>query len=661
VSLLRPGLVAFCAFSSSVALGQNADPTAGLPLVPSRQYAFRIPFTVDGVPAGSKFSTEVQLHVSEDRGANWKLSSRVAPDQREFKFQAAHDGEFWFLVRTRDATGQLRPDGPPLPQMRVLVDTQLPQLTTKALRGPNGELNVKVRAADANLQLEGAKITYQTVSGEWRNVALETLTRDPTAKEGENVFVGESTFWASDLAEGSLIRTEVRDTAGNLAVEQTRVEKSMVPLVVTNNPTAPPASTMPPVANATPRTQPPAATPPAAVPVGPAAPPTTPVAPTPPAAPAVAAAQPPAEVLPAPPAATQPVPSVTPTSVAKPVTSTPIEQAPPAAPLPTETMPPTNAVPPGAATPPQMPAQFGQTPLSSAPLPSQTIPPALARPAETLPPSGPVAESLPTPPPVNPANSIPNLQPAASNPPVAPPAVSATPVSNSTLPPTNTPAVSNALPAGVQPRWVNSRRFEMEYDISSASLDSLAKVELWQTRDGGQTWALNGRDDDKRSPHRIEVTDDGVFGFRMVVETVGGLRSAEPRSGDMPDVWIGVDTAKPNVQLLPIEPGKDATPGQLTIRWQAEDLHLGLRPVTLSFAVDQAGPWSSIASGLDNTGRYDWRVDSRVPGKVYLRVEVRDEAGNVAQAVSAEPISLEYLRPRGKILNVRPVSVPKAK
>ncbi|MBL8826189.1 MAG: hypothetical protein JNM18_04335, partial [Planctomycetaceae bacterium] len=630
---------------------------------------------------GAKFSTEVQLHVSEDRGSTWKLSSRVAPDQREFKFQAPHDGEYWFLVRTRDATGQLRPDGPPLPQMRVLVDTQLPQLNVKALRGPNGELNVKVRASDVNLQLEGAKITYQTVTGEWRNVALETLSRDPEAKPGENVFCGESTFWATDLATGSLIRSEVRDQAGNLTVEQTRVEQTAVPMQVksgaVSQPVSPattaaaPATQTPPAPATTPvpttQPEPPPAT--ASAPP-PAAPPVT----TPPTAPAVAATPPATEVLPAPATTAQPLPNPTATTVAKPVSTGGATTSPATTPAaPANNTPPTNAVPPGVGEPPQMPPQFGQTPLAGSPFPGQAPFPSLPRPSETLPTTGTVAESLPAPPPINPVNTIPNLSPGTTPPPnTAPNTPPVTPVST-TLPANNAPAAvsnpaltnaatgSSVTPPGVQPRWVNSRRFEMEYDISSAPIETVGKVELWLTRDGGQTWALNGLDEDRKSPHRIEVTDDGVFGFRMVVETTGGLRSAEPRSGDMPDVWIGVDTAKPNVQLLPIEQAGDVPAGQLRIRWQGEDLHLGLRPVTLSFAVDPAGPWSSIASGLDNSGRYDWRIDARVPSKIYLRVEVRDEAGNVAQAISAEPVSLEHLRPRGKILNVRPVSVGKPK
>ena len=60
------------------------------------------------------------------------------------------------------------------------------------------------------------------------------------------------------------------------------------------------------------------------------------------------------------------------------------------------------------------------------------------------------------------------------------------------------------------------------------------------------------------------------------------------------------------------------------------------RPISLSFSASAGGPWTPIASGLENTGSYRWRLDSRVPDPIYLRLEVRDEAGNVGTFETAE-------------------------
>ncbi len=45
-----------------------------------------------------------------------------------------------------------------------------------------------------------------------------------------------------------------------------------------------------------------------------------------------------------------------------------------------------------------------------------------------------------------------------------------------------------------------------------------------------------------------------------------------------------------------------------------------------------------------------------MPDRIFLRIEVRDEAGNIGQFVSLDPLSLDLQRPQGRIRGVRPVS-----
>jgi hypothetical protein len=52
---------------------------------------------------------------------------------------------------------------------------------------------------------------------------------------------------------------------------------------------------------------------------------------------------------------------------------------------------------------------------------------------------------------------------------------------------------------------------------------------------------------------------------------------------------------------------------------------------------------------LENTGSYSWKVDPRIPERIFLRLEVRDEAGNVQVDQLREPISIEGLAPKGRI------------
>ena len=78
-------------------------------------------------------------------------------------------------------------------------------------------------------------------------------------------------------------------------------------------------------------------------------------------------------------------------------------------------------------------------------------------------------------------------------------------------------------------------------------------------------------------------------------------------------------------------------------------------PISLSFSLSPAGPWNPIATGLENTGHYAWAIDGRTPSRLYLRLEARDEAGNVGTCVSLQPVVLDISAPKAHILDVRPV------
>jgi hypothetical protein len=200
---------------------------------------------------------------------------------------------------------------------------------------------------------------------------------------------------------------------------------------------------------------------------------------------------------------------------------------------------------------------------------------------------------------------------------------------------------------------VNARAFELEYEIDSIGTSGVSKIELWGTRDGGQTWSVFGIDSDNRSPVVVNLDAEGIYGFRVVAQSGSGLSGRTPAAGDLPDIWIGIDLTKPVVKLARAEMAPDA--GELVIDWEATDDVLDTRPISLSFSTAAQGPWTPIAAGLENTGSYRWRLDSRVPDRIYLRLDARDEAGNVGSFETAEPVALDRQRPEGRIRGIRAV------
>ncbi len=203
------------------------------------------------------------------------------------------------------------------------------------------------------------------------------------------------------------------------------------------------------------------------------------------------------------------------------------------------------------------------------------------------------------------------------------------------------------------PQMINAHNFELEYEIDSVGPSGVGKVELWGTRDGGRTWASYGVDNDQRSPISVAVDGEGLYGFRVAVQSGNGLGGRPPAAGELPDIWLGVDLTRPVCRITAAD--VDLQTGELVIGWTASDNQPEPRPITLSYSAALQGPWTPIATGLENSGSYRWRLDSRVPDPVYVRLEMRDAAGNVGSFETADPVSLDRHRPEGRIRGVRPL------
>ena len=535
--------------------------------IPTRQTQFSIPFQVDQAELPEQQPVEVHLYVSTDQGAHWQLYGKIEPAQSQFLFRAGGDGEYWFLIRTLDRLGQLRPQGDNRPGLRVLVDTSPPELQLEAERGAAGEINARWKATDANLDPQTLKIQYRAASNHpWQYVAID---RNKIAVSGPTR-TGEVTWWPNSEAAGLEIRAEVTDTAGNPAVTHAQVGFDGGTTAQRNVNPAPSQPTSPDFSPAAP----------------------------PPASDWRASVDAP------PPTAGQ---GDSPGSLS--VTGNP--------------------------TPTDRTAQYD----------SATDTTAVDRY------SGDRYAGLDT--------SASDAGDVTAGPPEGSVAIQIHPaIRNQYVPPAEGAGTFSeaSLPPGERPRMVKTRVFELEYHVESVGPSGISRVELWGTRDGGRNWSSFGCDDDKQSPLLVTVNEPGLYGFRIVVTNGAGLGGAEPQSGDPPDLWIGVDEAKPYARIVSTEQGTGDQAGQLIVRWEAKDQMLSDRPVSLLFSETAGGPWTSIASELEDTGEYGWPVDGRLPERVYLRLEVRDEAGNLGIFETPQAVQLDQFRPVVHIRDVRPVS-----
>ena len=202
-------------------------------------------------------------------------------------------------------------------------------------------------------------------------------------------------------------------------------------------------------------------------------------------------------------------------------------------------------------------------------------------------------------------------------------------------------------------KFVNSHRFQVGYKLEDVGPSGIGAVELFITEDTGRKWWKYGDDPDQKSPFEVEVPRDGEYGFAIRVRSGAGLSNDPPAPGEAPAIVIVVDESPPAVELLPPQQGNGANFNQLLIRWRVKEEHPSDKSVSLQYAASRSGPWEQISGWTeDQNGEYDWQIGAGVPAQFYVRVMVRDAAGNISKAETAQPIVVDLSRPTAQIIDV---------
>lgn len=544
-----------------------------------------IPFTITPGTTPESQVVRVDVLMSVDHGRNWFKYAEVPPDAGKFGFAVNKDMEVWLLTQTVTAKDSRPKDEVKWPQMRLIVDTQKPDLKMTALVNPSGQPELSWTVTDATLSPKTFKIEYQDASDQDENWhPVELSARDNSASTAG--IVGKKVLKLHAGTKAINVRAEATDVAGNRAVfSQHLTLPSQQELAAgkqreeRGHPLADNASKRWPDENERP-------------PEGISGLATN-----------SAEAESSADKEPEPKLVTNPF---TGKGRLAALPGSEDEGTRSEADLP----PPAESLPPGSS---ELPAEE-----------SPQRPDTNAAQDDIGPIGGPRRESLPSTTPSRPAPD-PSF------------------VDN-----------GNSIPAGDRTRLTKTRKFHLNYDVDIVGPEGVAEVELWGTSDGGKTWAKWGADIDRTSPMEVEVSREAAYGFRIVVVGKNGLVGNRPASGDEADIWIEIDATAPTVRITSAAYGTGEHAGELDIRWEAGDQHLGPRPVTLSFSDRADGRFTTIAAGLPNTGQYFWKFDPRSPRQFYLKLEVRDDAGNVAADQLADPIKVEGLTPKGRIRSLTP-------
>ena len=327
-------------------------------------------------------------------------------------------------------------------------------------------------------------------------------------------------------------------------------------------------------------------------------------------------------------------------------------------------------------------ASYTPTPAAEppvTPLPATTVPPPPVLPSggpTVVMPAGPVAALTPAPAPTVPPQPAPlptqvaptaPLMVVAAGEPAAPPNVAPLATTgNSGFPPAApAPAAAPVNP----PQYLRGTDFDLLYEVENNGPSGLSRVDLYVTRDQGQTWAKWSSHPGKERPLKVKLgrgydtNKDGEYGLKLVPVSGVGLADEPPTAGTPPDHRVVVDTVAPQVLIYP----HGVAPGQanaVALNWVARDANFGAAPITVEWGETPAGPWRSVAppdvaqagagagvARLPNTGQYLWALPTGMPThRVYLRVTATDRAGNRSEVVTREPITVDLMRPKARIV-----------
>jgi hypothetical protein len=222
----------------------------------------------------------------------------------------------------------------------------------------------------------------------------------------------------------------------------------------------------------------------------------------------------------------------------------------------------------------------------------------------------------------------------------------------------NNAFVGSALPQTM--KRVNARTFRIGYEVHDVGPSGVGSVELYISEDNGGKWFHYGADPDRQSPFEVVVPRDGQYSFAIRVRNGLGVVADPPQPGTAGEIGVIVDQTPPSIRLMPLQQESAGGAYQIRISWFVQDDRLADRPISLSQGASATGPWEPITGWIENNGRYLWSVSALAPKSIYVRIEARDAAGNVATTITEQPLLIDTSRPTARILDVESVGAPTA-
>ena len=186
-----------------------------------QQRLFFIPYQVNRRDESLRSVAKVQLLISRDGMSDWRVIEQAEPNVQGFSYHAPEDGEYWFALRHLDQRGQPWPNSKVQPQMRIVVDTGLPELELSGALNATGAVVVRYEARDTSLRPETLVIEVRSTGGQW-----SPLDPGPPDVSHTDRLVGRVEWSAPFGASTVEVRGSIADGSGQRTQASTEVTLS---------------------------------------------------------------------------------------------------------------------------------------------------------------------------------------------------------------------------------------------------------------------------------------------------------------------------------------------------------------------------------------------------------------------------------------------------
>lgn len=211
------------------------------------------------------------------------------------------------------------------------------------------------------------------------------------------------------------------------------------------------------------------------------------------------------------------------------------------------------------------------------------------------------------------------------------------------------------------PAITNRQETVLDLEVSDQGPSGLAAARLWVSQDDGTSWVEGPVIAAPFKQVAWRAPQDGTYRL-YVVATDGAGNVTQAPQGKVGETII-VDTSAPTILLasaIGVSDASGQTPGRrdfkpgdrVQVVFTVKDVNLQPNSVTVLWQTEAGKPWQELGRNLpaDQAFRFQIPADAPATKSARIRVTAADRAGNIGEAVAAEPFTIQTAAQIGELV-----------